>query len=115
VSALYEARLRPGVEPGATIGQAAVGWRPVGGDAIEEDTVAVVAGDPAAAPDPQVELVAAAADLARLLKGTPPYAGRADEGAAWQDLATRVDTLARQDVAGAEELAELVAQAREAG
>jgi Ca-activated chloride channel family protein len=110
-TALYEVTLAAGVDPGDTIGSAAVLWKPTGpgaGEAPPRDArVDLVAADPAAEPSSSMALATAAADLAQLLKGGPAYDER---GVDLDDLDERIDALG--DVAGARELADLVDLAR---
>ena len=113
-TALYEVTLADGVEPGATIGRASVLWKPAGpgtGEAEpQEARTDLVAADPGATPSTSLRLATAAADLAQVLKGTAPFAGR---GVTLDDLDERLDALG--GTPGAADLAELVALAREAG
>jgi Ca-activated chloride channel family protein len=115
VSALYEVRVRPGTPADAVIARAGVAWTPVGGGGQRRADVDVLAGDPAADGDPGLRLAAAAADLSRLLKGVPPYAGPAGGAAAWSELEGRVDRLSAEGVPGAAALADLVHRAAVAG
>ncbi|MCD4523664.1 von Willebrand factor type A domain-containing protein [Nocardioides sp. cx-173] len=109
-SALYEVRLAAGVEPGDPIGTATVRWRsPDAGPA--EALTQLRAADPEAPVAPSLELAAAVADLAQLLKRAAPYDGRP---VTLDDVAERVAALESVGVAGAEEVAGLVAAARRA-
>jgi Ca-activated chloride channel family protein len=108
-TALYEVRLAAGVAPGDLIGTAAVRWRsPDAGPA--EAVARLRAADPGSPTAPALELAAAVADLAQLLKRAAPYDGRP---VTLDDVAERVAALEADGVAGAEEVAVLVDEARQ--
>ena len=104
VSALYEVRLAPGVEPGSRIGTATVQWAPVEGGRARVDTN-LVAADPAAEPSTSMQLALTVADFAQVLKGAQPVAVR---GLETSDLVERARVLVRADVEGAGELTRLI-------
>lgn len=111
-TAVYEVRLADGVGAGTPIGRASLLWKPTGPGSGEEDPrdaqVDLVAAG-AEEMSPTLAVAVAAADLAQVLKGAPPYA---DRGVSLDDLDARIAALG--DVAGADELAEMVGLAREA-
>ncbi len=111
-TALYELRLRPGVEPGRRLGTARVQWTSVPDGRVERASTPVMAADPTRPPSSSLALAATTADLARALKGVAPYD---DGGAPWGGLAARADALVAADVPGAGQLAAMVDQARTAG
>ena len=108
-TALYEVVLAEGIEPGAPIGTATVLWRSTAAGDREQRAIDVLAGPADAEASDDLALATAAADLAQLLKGAGPYAQR---GVTLDDVSARVDALVDRDVAGADELAELIDLAR---
>ncbi len=107
-TALYEVRLADGVAPGDVIGTASLKWRDLATGRPATAETDLVAADPGATPSPAWELAVTAADAAQLLKGTAPFA---DRGMDLGGLLERADRLDRDGVAGAAELAGLLASA----
>ena len=107
-TALYEVRLADGVEPGAEIGAATVQWT-AAGRVGRAATPLVAAGEEQ--PGGSFALEAAVADLAQLLKGARPTAGR---GTSLESLEERVVDLASAGVPGADEVLRIIGWAREA-
>ena len=113
-TALYEVRLREGVEPGEPIGTADVRWTSVADGSAQEAEVEVTsapAADADAAPGIDFELATTVADTAQLLKGAEGFAER---DLSLADLELRAEDLVDSDVDGAEELLELIRAAEEA-
>lgn len=107
-TALYEVELAEGVEPGDVLGTARLRWvSPDGGagDALAD----VLAPEPTAGLSPALALATTVADLAQVLRRDPAYAER---GVTLRSLADRAAALQEQEVAGADDLAELIAMAR---
>lgn len=101
VSAVYDVQLAEGVEPGAQIGTATVRWTPPGGGQGREVTTPILAADPGAPADADLELSVLTADTALAIK----------QGADVGRLAELADR-ARALGAPAEELLALIEQAR---
>lgn len=108
VQALYEVRVRDGVEPGTVIGTATVRWTPVGGGKTQEVRTDIVAADPGREPDDATALAALVSDFALVMKGGEVAAGR---DLSLEDLRERAQELADADVDGAEDVRAMIMRA----
>jgi Ca-activated chloride channel homolog len=110
-TALYEVRLEDSVDPGDEIGTAELRWAdPASGEPHRAGTAVRAATE--ASPGDAFELASAVADTALLVKGAEPE-GWVD-GGGLQELEGRVSDLAARDVDGADELLEVLQEARSA-
>ncbi|MEJ7833912.1 MAG: hypothetical protein WKF79_13415, partial [Nocardioides sp.] len=82
-----------------------VQWTSIDSGETERAEVALLAADPAAAGSPGLALSAAVADLAQVLKGASPVAGRDVDLASLRERAAALDDAG---VEGADDLVELI-------
>jgi Ca-activated chloride channel family protein len=110
-TALYEVRLRPGVESGTEIGTVELRWESGDTGDAERSTTPIAAADTESEADPSLRLAAAVADLAQLLKDSTPVA---DRGVTLDNLAVTAAELDADGVDGAAELVRIIDQVRQA-
>lgn len=108
VTALYEVQLTSASRPGDRVGTVNLGWRPEGADDFVRSATPIYA-DAAEEPSASLRLAATVANLAQVLKGSQPVAGRE---VTLSQLAAEAQTLASEDVPGASRLTVLITDAQ---